>query len=100
MKVTGELRQRMVAALGDSETQEILSLVIKESKTSAAISTELNLPISTVYRKMGQLRECGLILIDRFLVSPDGKREAVYSCAFTEIKFRPEAGGLGLEISL
>ena len=102
MKVTGDLRQRMMAALGDSETQEILSLIINESRTSSAISTELNLPISTVYRKVGQLRECGLILTDRFLVSPDGKREAVYSCAFTEIKFRPEdgGGGLGLEISL
>jgi DNA-binding transcriptional ArsR family regulator len=100
LKVTGDLRRQIVAALGDSEAQQILSLVIRESRTSTAIAKELGLPPSTVYRKIGQMRGCGLLLIDRFLIGPEGKREALYTCAFTEIRFKTEAKDLELEITL
>ena len=38
-------------------------------------------------------------MVDRFLVGPDGKREALYSCTFSEIRFKQEADGLELEIT-
>ena len=100
MKVTGDLRRRMTAVLGDPEVQQILSHVIREPKKSSTIAMELDLPLSTVYRKIGWMRECGLLLVDRFIIGQDGKREAVYSCAFTEIRFKSEAQGLELEITL
>jgi hypothetical protein len=100
LKVTGDLRRQIIAALGDPEAQQIISIIIRESKTSLTIAKELGLPPSTVYRKIGQMRECGLLLIDRFLISTDGKREALYTCAFTEIRFKTEAKDLGLEITL
>jgi DNA-binding Lrp family transcriptional regulator len=90
----------MIVALGDPEAQQIMSSVIRESRTSSTIAKELGLPPSTVYRKIGQMRECGLLLIDRFLIGPDGKREALYACAFTEIRFKAEAKSLELEITL
>ena len=90
----------MIVALGDPEAQQIMSSVIRESRTSSTIAKELGLPPSTVYRKIGQMRECGLLLIDRFLIGPDGKREALYTCAFTEIRFKAEAKNLELEIAL
>jgi len=100
LKVKGDLRRQIMAALGDPEAQLILSFVTRESRTSSTIAKELGLPPSTVYRKIGQMRECGLLLIDRFLIGPDGKREALYTCAFTEIRFKTEAKDLELEITL
>ena len=100
MKVTGDLRRRIIEALGDPEAQQMLSSVIHESKTSSSIAKEIGLPPSTVYRKIGQLRECGLLLVDRFLIGPEGKREALYTCAFTEIRFKTEAKEIELEITL
>ena len=90
----------MIAVLGDSESQQIMSFLTSESRTSSTIAKELGLPPSTVYRKIGQMRECGLLMVDRFLILPDGKREALYACAFTEIRFYREAHELGLEITL
>ncbi len=90
----------MIAVLGDPEAQQIMSLAIREPKTSTTIAKELGLPPSTVYRKIGEMRGCGLLLIDRFLISPDGRREALYACAFTEIRFKTEAQELVLEITL
>ena len=100
MKVTGDLRRQIVAVLGDPEAQQIMSFVVRESRTSSTIAKELGLPPSTVYRKIGQMRDCGLLLIDRFLISADGKREALYTCAFTEIRFKTEAQELVLDITL
>jgi len=100
LKVTGDLRRLMMAALGDLEAQQILSHVIRESRTSSTIAKELGLPPSTVYRKIGQMRECGLLLVDRFLIGPDGKREALYTLAFTEIRFKAESKDLELEVTL
>jgi DNA-binding transcriptional ArsR family regulator len=100
LKVSGDLRRRIVAAFGDPEAQQIMSLVAQEPKTSSSIAQELGLPPSTVYRKIGQLRECGLLFVDHFLIRPDGKREAFYTCAFNEIRFKTEGRDVVLEIFL
>lgn len=99
MRVTGEIKEKMVTVLGDAESQRILSLVVKEPLTTLKVATELGLPVSTVYRKVGQMREAGLLLVDRFVFGADGKREAQYACAFSEIRFKPGAEGLEVEVT-
>ena len=88
----------MIAYLADPESRQIISCVLKESKTATTIRTELNLPASSAYRKISELRDCGLLMTDRFLIRPDGKREALYSCSFTEIGLKVESGTLVLEV--
>jgi DNA-binding transcriptional ArsR family regulator len=98
VKIVGDLRERMIAYLADPESRQIISSVLKESKTATTIRTELNLPASSVYRKISELRECGLLMVDRFLIRQDGKREALYSCSFAEIGLKVESGALELEV--
>lgn len=100
MRVIGESRDKMLAILGDGESQKILSLIVREPRTTSGVATELSLPLSTVYRKMGMMRQCGLLLVERYLVGGDGKREALYTNAFSEIRFRPESDGVGIEVTL
>ena len=107
MRVTGELRQKMIEAFGDADTQRILSCISQDSKTASTIEAELGLSSSTTYRKIGELRESGLIMIDRFLTRADGKREATYTCTFKEMKFTTSTsageegiGGIELEVTL
>ena len=98
MKITGDLKEKMIAYLADPESRQILSCVLKESKTATIIRTELNLPASSAYRKISDLRDCGLLMVDRFLIKPDGKREALYSCSFSEIGLKAESGAIVLEV--
>jgi hypothetical protein len=98
VKITGELRERMIAYLSDPESRQIISSVLKEPKTATTVRIELNLPASSAYRKISELRDCGLLMVDRFLIRPDGKREALYSCSFSEIDLKVESGDLVLEV--
>ena len=98
MKITGGLRDRMIAHLADPESRRIISSVIKEPKTAATIEAELNLPASSAYRKISGLKDSGLLMVDRFMIRSDGRREAFYSCSFSEIKFTVEQGDLELDV--
>ena len=64
------------------------------------IGQEVTLPPSTLYRKISDLKDCGLLMIDSFSIRPDGKREARYICAFNEIVFKPGELEVELEITL
>ncbi len=59
---------------------------------------ELGLTQSTLYRKISALRSCGLLMVDRFLVSDDGKREALYVTTFTEMTLKAVNGRMELDL--
>jgi DNA-binding transcriptional ArsR family regulator len=98
VRVAGHLKERMIASLADPESRKIITAVIKKPKTAVDIEKETDLPQSTVYRKISELRECGLLMVERFIVRLDGRREALYSCPFTEVRFMATQGGIELEL--
>src|ERR1035437_4432960 len=99
MKVAEGLREKILAQLADSESFQIIACVLEEKKSAMTIAKELNLPSTTLYRKISELKECGLLMIDTFALRPDGKREALYACTFREMVFRATTEhGFELEI--
>ena len=96
--VTGEVKQQVISTLSDSDSRRIITAVFEESKTIGAIEKELGLPQSTLYRKISEMRRCGLLMVDRFVIRPDGKREAVYARSFDEVRLRSEKQDIQLEI--
>jgi predicted transcriptional regulator len=98
MRVATGLRERMLVQLADPDSFRIVSSVLTESKSAMAIGKELNLPSSTLYRKISELKECALLMTDTFVVRADGKREALYTCTFKEIVFRTTEHALELEL--
>jgi predicted transcriptional regulator len=104
VRVTGQLKARMIQMLGDPDAQRILSCVSRESKTVSTIEAELALSSSTTYRKIGELKESGLLMVDRFSDKPEGKKEAMYICTFKEVKFTTteagEHGGGEIELDI
>lgn len=99
MRVTGDLREKIIAQLADLESRQIVASVLREPKTAVAIGQEMSLPSSTLYRKVSELKECGLLMVDSFSIRPDGKREARYVCSFTEIVLRPGDREVELEVT-
>jgi hypothetical protein len=98
VKVEGYLRESIIAQLADSDSRRIINSILKESKTAQAVCRELDMPTSTLYRKIGELKRCGLIVIDRIELREDGKREPAYACAFKEISFKPGEKDVELEV--
>lgn len=100
MKVGGELRDAIIAQLGDPDSRRIITATLVNSKTTQAIGAELALPTSTLYRKIAELKRCGLLMVDRISVREDGKREPAYVCTFKELTLRPGPDEVELDMVL
>ena len=91
------LRSRILAGLGDHENMAIIHSIAKESKTALAISLETQIPASTVYRKLVELKELGLVIRDHVEIR-GGKRLTYHVAAFSEIRLKSVGGVLRLEL--
>jgi len=98
MRVVGPLRDTIIAKLSDHEAQQIIRTVLTKPKTVGEIEKELDLPQSTLYKKVSELKECGLLMVEEFVFSTDGKKEALYACPFTEVRIK--VGHVEMELDL
>jgi DNA-binding transcriptional ArsR family regulator len=100
VKVDGDLRDAIMAQLADPDSRRIINATLREAKTAQAIGKELDLPTSTLYRKIADLKRCGLLMADRIVTREDGKREPAYACTFAEVVVRPGEKEVQLEVVL
>jgi hypothetical protein len=100
VKVEGDLRDRIIAQLADADSRRIIGSTLKQPKTAQGLGRELNLPTSTLYRKIADLKDCHLLMVDEIVVREDGKREPAYACTFKEISIKPGEDQVELEIVL
>ena len=98
VRVSGHLREKMISSFANPESRRIISAVIARPKTAVEIEKELDLPPSTLYRKISELRECGLLMVEEFEVRQDGRKEALYACPFAEVRFKVVQGNIELEL--
>ena len=99
MRVCGELKKKVCAILSDPESIQIIEAVLDKPKSETTLRRELNIPQSSLYRKLSCLRETGLLMVESYSIRPDGRREASYSCAFREVRFRVEGKQLFLDLT-
>jgi len=60
----------------------MLASTVGGGKTVHEISKEQGVPISTCYRRARELVDEGLLVVERIVVTGDGKRYAVYRSSF------------------
>ncbi len=73
-----DVTQRVIEALADSESRAILFSVIKKGMTAADLSDKLKIPLSSVYKKLGDLEELTLIEVERWMISDKGRKFKLY----------------------
>lgn len=81
-----------IAALSDEYSRKILGSIVARGKTIEEMCEEMEIPLSTAYRRVHELHEVGLVLVERILLSRDGKRRAVYRGTLREVKIEFELG--------
>ena len=94
-----ELSRAILSALGDESSKRILTSAIASGKTVEEISAEQNLPLSTCYRRMRHLLGEGLMILERTVVTPTGKRYAVYRTSFSEARIRFQQREIAVEVT-
>jgi predicted ArsR family transcriptional regulator len=73
-----DVTQKVIEALADSESRAILFSVIKKGLTASELSEKLKIPLSSVYKKLGDLEELTLIEVERWMISDKGRKFKIY----------------------
>ncbi len=93
------LSSAVLTALGDESSRKILGSAIASGKTVEDISAEQGLPLSTCYRRMRTLLSGGLMILERTIVTPAGKRYAIYRTSFSKTAIRFDGGEITVELT-
>ena len=79
-----DINQKIISALADSESRSILFSIIRKGKTAADLSESLKIPLSSVYKKLSDLEDLTLILVEKYMISEKGRRFKIYRSRITK----------------
>lgn len=64
------------------------------------LSHTLAIPISTCYRRVNEMREVGLLTVERTIITDDGKKSELYRSAFRGINLQLQKGEIIVDVEL
>ena len=73
-----DITQKIIESLSNVCTRSVLFSVKNESKDVTQISDELKISLSTVYKTLSILEDLALAEVDRYEISPEGKKIKLY----------------------
>ena len=79
-----DINQKIITALADSESRSILFSIIRKGKTATVLSQSLNIPLSSVYKKLTDLENLTLIQVEKYMISEKGRRFKIYRSRITK----------------
>lgn len=88
-----KIKKGILAALGDEDMRKILNSVAVQSKSIKTIMSEQNIPYTTAYRKAKWLLSQSLLVVDRFEITPDGKKSSLIYSTFRSIAVKYQHDG-------
>jgi predicted transcriptional regulator len=80
----------VLTALADSEMMKILDSAMNQSKSINEILRETNISHTTGSRKIKWLLNEGLIVLDKIIITPDGKKFSLYHSTLKAISVKYE----------
>ncbi|HEY7078707.1 MAG TPA: helix-turn-helix domain-containing protein [Nitrososphaeraceae archaeon] len=82
----GPTEKDILFILTDESSLQIMKLLDKKQLSAQIISSTLNIPISTTYRKIKKLEQLKIIKVTKVVRTLDGLDESFYSLWMNEIK--------------
>jgi DNA-binding Lrp family transcriptional regulator len=79
-------------SLSDDYSTRILISAVLKGKSVEDLSRENDIPLSTCYRRVHELLEDGMLVVERIVVTPDGKKYELLRSAFKSMSLRLENG--------
>ncbi|MGI9567560.1 MAG: helix-turn-helix domain-containing protein [Nitrosopumilus sp.] len=71
-------RNNILKALSDEYSRTILNFTIAEPKSVVDIVKECNVPMTTAYRRVNELKENKLLKVTGSIITDDGKKYFLY----------------------
>ena len=81
-----DITQKIIESLTNVCTRAVLFSVKDESKDATQIADELKLSLSTVYKTLANLEDLTLIVVDKYVISNEGKKIKLYKSRIGKVE--------------
>jgi predicted transcriptional regulator len=99
MEITDPARiQALLQVLSDEYARKILVSTVESSKSVEELSRLNDIPLSTCYRRVHELLDSGVLIMDRIVVTSDGKRYEMLRSAYKGFAVEFQDGGLKADV--
>ena len=88
-----KIKKAITIALADEDMMKIMNSVTDESKSLRSIMIDRNIAYTTAYRKTKWLLNQSLLVVDRFEITPDGKKSSLVRSTLRSIAVKYEEDG-------
>ena len=85
-----DITQKIIEAMSNVCTRSVLFSVKNESNDVPTIAEELKISISTVYKTLSNLEELALAEVDKYVITPDGKKIKLYRSRIGKVEITLE----------
>ena len=93
MEITEPTRvQALVQGLADEYSRKILLSAIPKAKSVEDMSRENDIPLSTCYRRVHELLDSQVLIVEKIIVTPDGKKYELLRSAFRAVNISFDGG--------
>jgi Fe2+ or Zn2+ uptake regulation protein len=101
MRITSQkLQDALISALADEYARRIILKTINRAYSVEDLSRDENVPISTAYRRVNELKEVGLLTIEKTILTDEGKKFELYRSAFRTIHIDLNQGEIVIDADL
>ena len=91
-------KKAVIRALLDDQSRRILESTMLVPKSVVDITREHRIPITSAYRKVKELKEFGLLKVDRIVLTDDGKKFELVRSAIRSASVQFGKGVLDVDI--
>lgn len=91
-------RERLLDALGDAAARGILLMLSDHARSAQELLQANRIPQSTLYRKLHDLQQLGLVGIQRTAITSEGKRVDLYRSLLEELRVELQGTQLRIQV--
>ena len=101
MEITDSARaQAFIQGLADEYSRKILLSAIPGAKSVEDLSRENGIPLSSCYRRVHELLDAQLLLIERIVLTPEGKKYELLRSAYRAVTVSLVGGVMRVDVEI
>jgi predicted transcriptional regulator len=101
MRITSQnVRDAIIRALADEYSRKIILGTLTRARAVEELSQSENIPISTAYRRVNELKEMGILTVEKTILTDEGKKFELYRSSFRGIHMDMSQGEIILHVDL
>lgn len=100
MQIDEDVRKKaVIRALLDDHSRLILTATMFAAKSVIDITHEQKIPITSAYRRVKELKEFGLLKVERIVLTPEGKKFELLRSTIRTASIQFDKGTLNVDVT-